>query len=103
LMADRCTFRASVGPEPGATFEGRDEVRRGFSLFLGAAQDDPVVEIDTEAPLVGIDFAVTRWTSRFPQPPGPPTVVRACDILGFEGERIKFKDTYRKVTGELPG
>ena len=102
LMADGCLFRASVGPEPGASFEGREEVRRGFSLFLGGDQDDPAVETDTEAPLVCVDFAVTRWTSRFPQPSGPPVVIRACDILGFEGERIKFKDTYRKVSGELP-
>jgi hypothetical protein len=29
-------------------------------------------------------------------------VVRACDILEFDGDRIKLKDTYRKVAGDLP-
>jgi ketosteroid isomerase-like protein len=101
MMADACTFRASIGPEPGVTFEGHEQVRRGFSMFLSGGGND-AVETETEPPLISDDFAVTRWTSRYPQPAGPPTVVRACDILGFEGDRIKFKDTYRKLSGEPP-
>jgi ketosteroid isomerase-like protein len=103
MMAEHCSFRASVGPEPGMTFEGREEVRRGFAVFLGAGAGDPPTETDAEEPLISPDFAVTRWTSRFPSAAGSPIVVRACDILGFEGDRIKFKDTYRKVIGDLPG
>lgn len=102
LMAEDCSFRASLGPEPGATFAGCAEVRRGFALFLGPDNGDPPPETETEESLISGDFAVTRWTSRYPQPAGPPIVVRACDILGFEGDRIKFKDTYRKAPGELP-
>jgi ketosteroid isomerase-like protein len=102
LMADDCSFRASVGPEPGATFAGRDEVRRGFELFLAPASSGPAPETEAEPTVISGDLAVTRWTSRHPQPDGPPVVVRACDILQFEGDRIKFKDTYRKVAGDLP-
>jgi ribokinase len=96
LMTDDCTFRASVGPEPGVTFVGREEVRRGFEQFLAGGNDDPAPQTETEAPLISRDFAVTRWTTRFRN---SDLVVRACDILGFEGDRIKFKDTYRKVAG----
>jgi ketosteroid isomerase-like protein len=103
LMADDCAFRASVGPEPGATFTGREEVRRGFQLFLGGRAATPAPETEAEQTLVAEDFAVTRWTTRVPQPQGPPLVIRACDILEFEGERIRFKDTYRKVAGPPPG
>lgn len=102
MMTETCVFRASVGPEPGATFSGPDDVRRGFSLFIGAAATDSGVQTDTEDPLITEDFAVTRWTSRYPRSDGPPVVVTACDILGFEGDRIQFKDTYRKVSGDLP-
>jgi ketosteroid isomerase-like protein len=98
LMADECAFRASVGPEPGVTFSGRDEVRRGFEQFLGAVAGPPP-ETETEAALVAEHFAVTRWTNRFPQSDGPPVVVRACDVFEFAGDRISFKDTYRKVAG----
>ena len=34
LMTDDIVYGASVGPEPGATFRGRDEVRRGFEHML---------------------------------------------------------------------
>jgi ketosteroid isomerase-like protein len=44
LMAEECVFRASVGPEPGATFAGRDDVRRGFELFLGGGGAAPETE-----------------------------------------------------------
>lgn len=100
LMAEECAFRASIGPEPGTTFAGRDEVRRGFELFLGGGDTAPEPETENEEALIGGDFAVTRWTSRYPQPDGPPVVVRACDILEFHDDHIKLKDTYRKVTGD---
>ena len=34
LVTDDIIYGASVGPEPGATFRGRDEVRRGFDHML---------------------------------------------------------------------
>src|SRR5262245_26811607 len=34
LVTDDIVYGASVGPEPGATFRGRDEVRRGFEHML---------------------------------------------------------------------
>ncbi|MCW3005682.1 MAG: hypothetical protein JWP17_308 [Solirubrobacterales bacterium] len=102
LMAPECTFRASVGPEPGATFSGREAVRRGFEAFLSRPASGPPPSTQTQPPLVGEDFAVTRWTSSFPQPDGPPLVVRACDVFEFAGDRIRSKDTYRKVVGAPP-
>jgi ketosteroid isomerase-like protein len=102
LMADDCTFRSSVGPEPGASFVGRDEVRRGFQLYLGGGTDLPPPETKSEPVLASADFAVTRWTTYLPQPDGPTVEVRACDIFEFAGDRIAVKDTYRKVVGQLP-
>jgi ketosteroid isomerase-like protein len=101
LMAPECEFRSSVGPEPGARFVGPDEVRRGFRLFLGSP-GGPVAQTESTGDLVGADFAVTRWTSRSTQPDGSVVEVRACDVFEFESDRIKVKDTYRKVTGPLP-
>jgi ketosteroid isomerase-like protein len=102
LMADDCEFRASVGPEPGTAFTGRAEVRRGFGIFL-APSDAPDPETEVGPLLVGADFAVTRWTSRWPGPDGTTVEVRACDVFEFDGERIRSKDTYRKVLGPPPG
>jgi ketosteroid isomerase-like protein len=100
LMADECEFRASVGPEPGTRFVGRDEVRRGFSLFLGPSTG-PEPSTEADEPLIHGDFAVTRWTLRWPHGDGAPADVRGCDVFEFEGDRIKVKDTYRKVVGTL--
>ncbi|KWX00455.1 hypothetical protein TH66_16925 [Carbonactinospora thermoautotrophica] len=98
LMAEDCEFRSSLGAEPGTTFVGRDEVRRGYELFLGPT-DEPAPETEISGILVNDDFAVVRWTSLSPD--GSSVEVRACDIFEFEGDRIKVKDTYRKVRGEL--
>jgi ketosteroid isomerase-like protein len=94
LMSDDCTFRSSVGPEPGTTFIGRDEVQHGFAGFL--CRDAPPGEVAVDPPevLIGSDFAVTRWVLR---PPGAPPV-HGCDVFEFEGDRIRSKDTYRKVS-----
>lgn len=102
LMAPECEFRCSVGPEPGARFTGRDEVRRGFSLFLAPA-DGPSADTESTGDLVGDDFAVTRWTSRSVALDGSVVEVRACDVFEFAGDRITVKDTYRKVVGPPPG
>jgi ketosteroid isomerase-like protein len=104
LMTDDCRFRASVGPEPGSTFDGPDEVRHGFALFLGRARvlDPEPAETVTEPPLISDEFAVTRWTTRVRHSIGPPFVVSACDIFTFAGAQIASKDTYRKVSGNPP-
>jgi ketosteroid isomerase-like protein len=100
LMADHCEFRSSVGPEPGTHFAGRDEVRRGFEIFLKPS-DAPQPQTVHEEMLVTGDFAVTRWTLRMPGADASSSDVRGCDVFEFDGDRIKLKDTYRKVAGTL--
>jgi len=34
FMSEDCVYEASVGPEPGRTYVGREEVRRGFAEML---------------------------------------------------------------------
>src|SRR6266508_1229271 len=34
LITDDCVYSASVGPDPGETFSGRNEVRNGFARML---------------------------------------------------------------------
>lgn len=101
LMAPDPEFRCSVGSEPGARFTGAEEVRRGFLLFLGPP-GLPAAETESTGDLVCEEFAVTRWTARSTQPDGTVVEARACDVFEFEGDRIKIKDTYRKVLGTLP-
>src|SRR4051812_29386376 len=39
MVTDDCVYKASVGPEPGTTYSGRDEVRRGFTEMLAHDED----------------------------------------------------------------
>jgi ketosteroid isomerase-like protein len=102
LMGDDCTFSSSTGPGPGAVFSGRQDVRRGFEFFLSPGTSrGPKSEVT--GTLVNGDFAVVRW--QVPTADGSGDAeVRACDIFEFAGDRIRSKDTYRKIAAELfPG
>lgn len=93
LMAPECEFRASVGPEPGRSFVGRDAVRDGFEAFLSAPAAGAAPQIEPMPLLVGPDFAVTRWIVRV----DGDVVAHGCDVFEFAEGGISLKDTYRKV------
>jgi uncharacterized protein (TIGR02246 family) len=101
LMSHDCEFHASVGPEPGASYIGRQAVTRAFAAILQVAVD-PHLESGPVSILAEAEFAVTRWSTRTRPPGGTSVLVTACDVFEFEGDRIKAKDTYRKVAGEAP-
>lgn len=96
LMAPGCWFRSSIGPDPGRSYVGADEVRRGVTTFLSGAADPSVSSrvVDT---LVAEDFAVVLWESSRLEGGEPRLEVVACDVFRFAGDRIKSKDTYRKL------
>ena len=98
FMTDDCEFRASVGPEPGAVFTGRDEVRRGFELML---RFDEAAEGHGGVAFVDGRYGASQWSFRYPGADGGTVEVRGCDIYEFDGDRIRLKDAYRKVLGEI--
>lgn len=101
LMASDCRFHSSVGPGPGAEYQGRAAVAKAFGAFLSAAPNPDVTSGPVEM-LIGGDFAVTRWTTRTELPGTAPVLTAACDVFEFDGVRIAVKDTYRKVLGPAP-
>src|SRR3954467_15592823 len=73
FVADDCVYSASVGPEPGETFVGRNAVQAGFAKLL-AFDSDGVAE-PGEIRMAG-DWAVHTWGFRKPARDGGHTVVR---------------------------
>lgn len=98
FMSDDCEFRASVGAEPGTTFVGRDEVRRGFQLMLDYDAD---AEGQTGIAFVDGDVGASQWSYAYVRPDGSRVQVRGCDIWQFAGDKIRLKDAYRKVDGDI--
>lgn len=100
FMTDDCEYRASVGPEPGSTYRGREAVRRGFERIL--AHDDAgegrsgITIIDANG-----RSGASQWVLVREEPDGRRTEVHGCDIFAFDGDRIRLKDAYRKVHVEL--
>ena len=93
-VAPDCTYSASVGPEPGETFVGKDAVRTGFLKLL--AHDSDGVSEPGEIRTIG-DWAVFTWGFRKPAGDGYQ-VVRGCDLFQFRDGLVIRKDSYRKTT-----
>lgn len=95
LVTDDCVYDASVGPNPGRTYQGQSEVREGFKAMV---QYDAGGTSDERCVMVQGDYALTEWwyESRLPQ--GGTRRVRGCDIFQFRGDKICRKDAFRKCT-----
>src|SRR3954471_10438493 len=93
-IADDCVYSASVGPEPGETFIGKEAVRAGFLKLLTHDRDS--VSEPGEIRVVG-DWAVMTWGFRRAAGAGGQ-LVRGCDLFEFRDGLIVRKDSYRKTT-----
>lgn len=99
FMADDCTYYASVGPEPGTTYRGREEVRRGFAEIL--AYDRGRERHDGKALITG-STGIAEWSFTERDADGHEMVIRGCDIFEFAGDKIRTKDAFRKVLAKVP-
>jgi rhodanese-related sulfurtransferase/ketosteroid isomerase-like protein len=96
LMTPDCAYSASVGPEPGATWNGSAAVRAGIERML---EHDAGSTATIHQVLASDRHAVMRWTYRTAGNGGPERSVRGCDIFEFRDGLIAHKDAFRKTTG----
>jgi ketosteroid isomerase-like protein len=94
-ITDDCVYSASVGPEPGRTWSGREQVREGFSLML--AFDTGQERHEEGQPIIAGPRGAATWSFTGPGPDGTDLVTRGCDIYEFRGGKIARKDAFRKV------
>ena len=94
-VADDCVYQASVGPEPGETFRGRAEVRRGIEKML--SHDDTGESRAGRVVMAG-NFGISEWSYVF-EAEGRTYEVRGCDLFECENGKIKRKDAFRKTFG----
>src|SRR4051812_29384291 len=94
FVADDCVYSASVGPEPGETFVGKDAVRAGFTKMLAHDRDSVAEQGDVH---VFGDGAVSTWGFRRRDPDGRSILVRGCDVWLCRDGLVVRKDSFRKT------
>jgi glutathione S-transferase len=96
MMDPEAVYSASVGPEPGQTYRGSDELAEGFAHML--KNDAQGSRRGGRSIIVG-DIAVAFWEFDFPPLDGRPArTVKGIDFFEFKGDKILTKDAYRKTT-----
>ncbi|MBK8768131.1 MAG: nuclear transport factor 2 family protein [Burkholderiaceae bacterium] len=96
FMADDCVFHASAGPDASGTrYIGRDAVRAGF---VKAWTDFPDAQWTRARHFVQGARGVSEWTfvgTRASD--GQRVEVDGCDLFTFQGDKIRVKDSWRKM------
>ena len=94
FMTDDCVYEASVGPEPGKTYDGFAAVRQGFEEMLafdatGESRSGPI--------FICGDKGVMEWSYIQKRGDGRAIELRGCDIFEFSGNKIRRKNAFRKT------
>ncbi len=94
LMTDDCVFESYAGPDVcGTRFEGRDQVRNGFSKIWAVCPDAHFGEARN---FVCGDRGVSEWVFTGTTVEGQRIEVNGCDIITFRDGKIAIKDAFRK-------
>jgi len=94
FMAEDAVYSASVGPEPGETFRGCEDLRRGFEQML--EHDSKRKRTGGETWALG-NFGFARWEFEERDPDGRTHTIEGIDHFEFTGDLIRRKDAFRKT------
>ncbi len=94
FMADDCVFEASAGTDVcGTRYEGRDQVRKGFSEVFAAFPD---AHWAGARHFIAGNRGVSEWTFTGTRADGTRIEVTGCDVFTFKDGKIAIKNSYRK-------
>ena len=94
LVTADVVYAASVGPEPGTTYIGRDAARRGFQIML---EYDAAEEVDGGRVTFVEDLAYAEWTYVVNTVTKERSCVRGIDVFEFVDGLVARKDAFRKT------
>lgn len=93
-ITDDCVYAASVGPEPGTTYRGREEVQRGISEFLAFEAGG---EQRTGNVWLAGEYVIAEWSYDEIDKDGQVSDIKGIDVFRFADGKIQSKDAYRKT------
>jgi ketosteroid isomerase-like protein len=94
-MSDDCVYLASLGPEPGKTYSGRENLRQGFTEMTTTE-----TELETREGRIWVsgDHAFAEWSYDETGDDGLVVEIRGLDVIHIVEGKIKSIDAYRKTT-----
>jgi ketosteroid isomerase-like protein len=93
-FAEDGEYHASFGPELfGASYVGRDAVRRGVEAFFARFPDGKFEDLQV---FVAGDRGTFEWTFVARNADGKLVATHGCDLLEFVGDMVKKKNAFRK-------
>jgi ketosteroid isomerase-like protein len=98
FVTEDCVYNASVGPDPGSTYVGREAVRRGFEELL---RYDANAKSRGGRVFIAGDRGASEWSYIFTDESGHEIELKGCDLFEFVGDKISRKDAYRKTYASL--
>jgi ketosteroid isomerase-like protein len=95
IMSDDCVYLASLGPEPGKTYSGRENLRQGFTEMTTTE-----TELETREGRIWVsgDHAFAEWSYDETGDDGLVVEIRGLDVIHIVEGKIKSIDAYRKTT-----
>ena len=95
FFVDDCEFDTPRGPTPwGRRLRGKDEVRKGIEARFSGIPD---ISYNDDRHWACGDRGVSEWTLRGTTTEGDTIEVRGCDLLEFEGNKLRRKDSFWKI------
>jgi ketosteroid isomerase-like protein len=93
-FTEDAVFHAAAGPEPGTTYSGKDAIRRQIETIFG----NPLIAPMIPGPcFISGDHGMAHWTLVIEDESGHSHEFRGVDFYRFEGDKIRLKDSFRKV------
>jgi ketosteroid isomerase-like protein len=94
FFTEDCVYEASVGPEPGKTYIGREVVQQGIREML---EHDKHGESRGGPMFIFGDKGIAEWSYVWTESDGRVVEMRGCDIYEFSGDKIRRKNAFRKA------
>lgn len=93
-FTDDAVFHAAAGPGPGTAYAGKDAIRAQIQAIFANPSIAPLIPGDC---FVFGDYGAAHWTLAITDAEGTAHEYRGVDFFQFDGDRIKLKDSFRKV------
>jgi ketosteroid isomerase-like protein len=95
IMSDDCVYLASLGPDPGKTYSGKENLRRGFTEMTANE-----TELETREGRIWVsgDHAFAEWSYDEAGDDSLVVEIRGLDAIHIVEGKIKSIDAYRKTS-----